>query len=70
MSALSAPLKVLNDLLHTKGGRKSPTRLRDVAATVASVQAVMTLLGLETAAPAAMLQVRMDSGFRAQDMGR
>lgn len=58
MSALSAPLKALNDLLHTKAGRKSPTRLADVAATVASLEAVMGgLLGLQTLDPSALLQV-------------
>lgn len=58
MSALSAPLKALNDLLHTKAGRKSPTRLSDVAATVASLEAVMGgLLGLQILDPNALLQV-------------
>lgn len=58
MSALSAPLKALNDLLHTKAGRKSPTRLADVAVTVASVEAVMGgLLGLDTLNPSVLLQV-------------
>ena len=58
VSALSAPLKALNDLLHTKAGRKSPTWLADVAATVAGLEAVMGgLLGLATRNPTALLQV-------------
>lgn len=63
LSALSAPLKALNDLLHTKAGRKSPTRLRDVAVTVASLQAVMGLLGLETQTLRTVLEVRTGFGL-------
>jgi cysteinyl-tRNA synthetase len=57
VSATSAPLKTLNDLLHTKAGRKAPDRLRDVAALVSGLSETLGMLGLDASEPQSSLQV-------------
>jgi len=57
VSATSAPLKMLNDLLHTKAGRKAQNRLQTMAGLASSLAAVLELLGLDAAQPQAVLQV-------------
>eukprot|EP00884_Botryococcus_braunii_P014114 jgi/Botrbrau1/22703/Bobra.0132s0042.1 len=46
ISELSAPLKSLNDLLHTKAGRKAKDRLPLVASLSSAIQQTLELLGL------------------------
>ena len=58
LSATSAPLKMLNDLLHTKAGRKAQDRLQTVAGLASSLGAVLELLGLDAAQPQTALQVQ------------
>ncbi len=58
VSATSAPLKMLNDLLHTKAGRKARNRLQTVAGLASSLAAVLALLGLDPTQPQTVLQVR------------
>ena len=57
VSATSAPLKVLNDLLHTKAGRKAQNRLQTVAGLASSLATVLELLGLDATQPQTVLQV-------------
>ncbi|WIA09089.1 hypothetical protein OEZ85_008502 [Tetradesmus obliquus] len=46
VSAMSAPLKAINDLLSTKAGRKNPKRLQLLAEYQAGLLASLQLLGL------------------------
>lgn len=55
VSALSGPLKSLNDLLHTKAGKKAANRLQNIASYVTGLRQVLSLLGLEVAAPSEAL---------------
>ncbi len=48
---------MLNDLLHTKAGRKAQNRLQTMAGLASSLAAVLELLGLDAAQPQAVLQV-------------
>ena len=61
VSATSAPLKALNDLLHSKAGRKAPNRLRNVAGLISSLRETLRLLGLDATEPQSMLQVPRDA---------
>ena len=63
VSAASAPLKTLNDLLHTKAGRKAPNRLRDAAALVGGLGETLALLGLDASKPQSILQVPLGTLF-------
>lgn len=47
VAALSAPLKVANDLVHTKKGRAAPGRLADLASIAGGVRCVLSWLGLD-----------------------
>jgi cysteinyl-tRNA synthetase len=51
VAALSGPLKSINDLLHTKKGKKTPGRAEALASYHAALQGALGLLGLWTADP-------------------
>lgn len=55
IAAFSAPLKVANDLLHTKKGKKEAGRLQTLASLHAALQTALELLGLWAEQPAAVL---------------
>ena len=57
VAALSAPLKALNDLLHTKKGRKAQGRAQALACYHAALAASLQLLGLPGGAGAAAGEV-------------
>ncbi|KAK9821794.1 hypothetical protein WJX81_005729 [Elliptochloris bilobata] len=67
VSAMSAPLKALNDLLHTKKGKKAPNRLATIAGVCVAVKGALDLLGLQHVAPQALLaELRMLALVRAE----
>ncbi|CAM6115231.1 unnamed protein product [Calypogeia fissa] len=47
ISSLSEPLKIINDLLHTKKGRKDKSRLASLNLLKAGVEDILEVLGLE-----------------------
>ena len=51
ISALSAPLKIMNDLLSTKKGRKAKGRLQTLAQYQLGLQETLGLLGMQAAKP-------------------
>ena len=51
ISALSAPLKTMNDLLSTKKGRKAKGRLHTLAQYKLGLQETLSLLGMQVAKP-------------------
>ena len=51
ISALSAPLKTVNDLLSTKKGRKAKGRLQTLAQYQLGLQRTLGLLGMQVAKP-------------------
>ena len=51
ISALSAPLKTMNDLLSTKKGKKAPGRLDALAQYQLALQETLSLLGMQVAEP-------------------
>ena len=51
LSALSAPLKAMNDLLSTKKGRKAAGRLDTLAHYHLALQETFSLLGMQTEQP-------------------
>ena len=51
LSALSAPLKAMNDLLGTKKGKKAPGRLQALAEYQLALQETLQLLGLQVTDP-------------------
>jgi cysteinyl-tRNA synthetase len=56
VAALSAPLKAMNDLLHTKAGRKRPDRAATLASLAAALRGALDLLGLAPADVGAALE--------------
>jgi cysteinyl-tRNA synthetase len=48
VASLSAPLKAINDLIHTKKGKKAPGRMVELVGYQSAVQEVLELLGLWT----------------------
>lgn len=48
VASLSAPLKAINDLIHTKKGKKAPGRMVELVGYKSAVQEVLELLGLWT----------------------
>ncbi|KAF3580510.1 hypothetical protein DY000_02029983 [Brassica cretica] len=46
LAAMSEPLKTINDLIHTRKGKKQPRREESLKALEASVREVLTILGL------------------------
>lgn len=51
ISALSAPLKTMNDLLSTKKGRKAKGRLQTLAQYQLGLRQTLGLLGMQVAKP-------------------
>ena len=51
ISALSAPLKTMNDLLNTKKGRKAKEQLQTLAQYQLGLQETLGLLGMQIAKP-------------------
>lgn len=51
ISALSAPLKTMNDLLSTKKGKKAKGRLHTLAQYQLGLQETLSLLGMQVAHP-------------------
>lgn len=51
ISALSAPLKTMNDLLSTKKGKKAKGRLQTLAQYQMGLQQTLDLLGMQVAKP-------------------
>lgn len=51
ISALSAPLKTMNDLLSTKQGKKAKGRLQTLAQYQLGLQQTLDLLGMQVAKP-------------------
>ncbi|XP_034683348.1 cysteine--tRNA ligase, chloroplastic/mitochondrial isoform X2 [Vitis riparia] len=59
LAALSDPLKTINDLLHTRKGKKQELRLESLAALEKVIRDVLTILGLMPASYSeALLQLR------------
>ncbi|KAG2327649.1 hypothetical protein Bca52824_010377 [Brassica carinata] len=46
LAAMSEPLKTINDLIHTRKGKKQPNREESLKALETSVREVLTILGL------------------------
>ncbi|KAF7817269.1 cysteine--tRNA ligase, chloroplastic/mitochondrial isoform X1 [Senna tora] len=56
LAALSDPLKVINDLLHTRKGRKQNLRIESLSAIEKSIRNVLTILGLMPSSYSEVLQ--------------
>ncbi|GAB4823355.1 hypothetical protein N2152v2_010401 [Parachlorella kessleri] len=56
VAALSSPLKLVNDLLHTKKGKKQAGRLQVLAGCYEALSATLRLLGLWAEQPQEVLQ--------------
>lgn len=56
VAALSAPLKLMNDLLHTKKGKKQAGRLQALASCQVALQSTLGLLGLWVEQPQQLLR--------------
>jgi cysteinyl-tRNA synthetase len=66
VAAFSAPLKLLNDLLHTKKGRKQANRVEILASYYGALQDALDLLGLlPKDTNAALQEMRQLALFRA-----
>ncbi|BDA41580.1 Cysteine-tRNA ligase [Coccomyxa sp. Obi] len=66
IAALSEPLKTLNDLLHTKKGKKAAGRLQTIATLQHDVSKALDLLGLGTHdTPAVLGEMRQRALHRA-----
>ena len=58
VAALSQPVTRVNELLHTRKGRKQADRLQVLAALGHAITATFQLLGMPINDPATLLQVR------------
>ncbi|XP_052209630.1 cysteine--tRNA ligase, chloroplastic/mitochondrial isoform X2 [Diospyros lotus] len=56
LSALSDPLKIINDLLHTRKGRKRELRMESLAALEQAISNLLSILGLMPAIYSEVLQ--------------
>ncbi|KAI9118631.1 hypothetical protein K1719_010963 [Acacia pycnantha] len=56
LAALSDPLKAINDLLHTRQGRKRALRIESLSGLEQSIRNVLTVLGLMPASYSEVLQ--------------
>lgn len=67
LAAMSDPLKTINDLIHTRKGRKQELRLESLAALEKALRNVLTVLGLmPTSYSEALQQLREKSLKRAK----
>ncbi|KAH7446981.1 hypothetical protein KP509_01G085100 [Ceratopteris richardii] len=62
IAALSEPLRIMNDLLHTKQGRKNKSRLAYLKALQAEINQILEVLGL---LPRSLPQVLEELRFKA-----
>ncbi|XP_057511785.1 cysteine--tRNA ligase, chloroplastic/mitochondrial isoform X2 [Actinidia eriantha] len=67
LSALSDPLKIINDLLHTRKGKKQELRIESLAALGETIRNLLSILGLmPTSYSEVLLQLREKALKRAK----
>ncbi|CAN0877538.1 Cysteine--tRNA ligase, chloroplastic/mitochondrial [Linum grandiflorum] len=60
LAAISDPLKIINDMLHTRKGKKQPKRIESLSGLGKIVQKVLTVMGLMPETYSAALQQLKD----------
>ncbi|KAI8569116.1 hypothetical protein RHMOL_Rhmol02G0253900 [Rhododendron molle] len=64
VSALSEPLKTINDLLHTRKGKKQELRIESLAALEKAIKNVLSILGLMPTSYSEVLQQLMEKALK------
>lgn len=64
ISALSEPLKTINDLLHTRKGKKQELRIESLAALEKAIKKVLSILGLMPTSYSEVLQQLMEKALK------
>lgn len=64
LAALSEPLKAINDLLHTRKGKKQELRIESLAALEKLIRNVLTVLGLMPTSYSEVLQQLREKGLK------
>ncbi|GER35322.1 cysteine--tRNA ligase [Striga asiatica] len=64
LAAMSEPLKIINDLLHTRKGRKQEMRIESLAAVGKTIRNILTVLGLSPDSYSEALQQLKDYALR------
>ncbi|XP_044463647.1 cysteine--tRNA ligase, chloroplastic/mitochondrial isoform X2 [Mangifera indica] len=64
LAALSDPLKTINDLLHTRKGKKQAKRLESLTALEKTIRNVLTVLGLMPTSYSEVLQQLRDKALK------
>ncbi|XP_006661527.1 cysteine--tRNA ligase CPS1 homolog, chloroplastic/mitochondrial [Oryza brachyantha] len=68
LAAVSEPLKVMNDLLHTRKGKKQEKRLESLSAMEEKIRAVLSVLGLLPSSYYDALQQLREKALRRASM--
>ncbi|KAI4337293.1 hypothetical protein L6164_015726 [Bauhinia variegata] len=68
LAALSDPLKVINELLHTRKGKKQELRIESLAALGKSVKNVLMVLGLMPASYSEVLQQLREKALKRANL--
>ncbi|KAK7351370.1 hypothetical protein VNO77_10770 [Canavalia gladiata] len=68
LAGLSDPLKSINDLLHTRKGKKQQFRVESLAALEKSIRNVMTVLGLVPASYSEVLQQLREKALKRANL--
>ncbi|XP_061340997.1 cysteine--tRNA ligase, chloroplastic/mitochondrial isoform X1 [Gastrolobium bilobum] len=68
LAGLSDPLKSINDLLHTRKGRKQQFRMESLAALEKSIRDVLTVLGLMPASYSEVLQQLREKALKRANL--
>lgn len=64
ISALSDPLKTINDLLHTRKGKKRELRIESLAALEKTIKNLLSILGLMPTSYSEVLQQLMEKALK------
>lgn len=64
ISALSDPLKTINDLLHTRKGKKQELRIESLAALEKTIKNLLSILGLMPTSYSEVLQQLMEKALK------
>ncbi|CAL0327192.1 unnamed protein product [Lupinus luteus] len=68
LAGLSEPLKSINDLLHTRTGKKQKFRVESLAALEKSIRNVLTILGLMPASYSEVLQQLKEKALKRANL--
>ncbi|GER51709.1 cysteine--tRNA ligase [Striga asiatica] len=64
LAAMSEPLKIINDLLHTRKGRKQELRIESLASLGSTIRNIITILGLSPDSYSAALNQLRDYALK------